>query len=81
MKGTINSIEQIPTQHVLKLQANIVLRCESSEALRAAVRRKTGVGVLYFTSVKSEKNGGFKMLKLSGAKLAGLSCPFSLTVS
>ena len=73
-KGDAGSIEQLLTQYEPKLKARIIMRCESPEAVKTAVRENMGIGALYHSSVKLElQSGDFKILKLSGVKLEGQS--------
>ncbi len=47
------------------LNANIILRCESPEAVKTAVRSKMGMGILFREAVELEvKSGEFKLVKL-----------------
>ncbi len=53
-------------------KTNIALRCESSEAVKAAVRRHLGVGILYRDTVSiSLRRGEFKLIKLPGINMRG----------
>ncbi|HWP59726.1 MAG TPA: LysR family transcriptional regulator [Candidatus Acidoferrales bacterium] len=53
---------------------NIVLRCESPEAVKESVRRKMGVGILYADTLEPEfKDRKFKSLNVLGVELRGAS--------
>lgn len=61
------------TQEILKkmrtrgLEANIVMRCESPEAVKAAVRKKMGVGILLKGLIADDvKTGKFKVITVKG---------------
>ena len=50
----------------------VVMRCESPEAIKAAVSKKLGVGILYEDVVKEElKRGLFKRVHISGVPIQG----------
>jgi DNA-binding transcriptional LysR family regulator len=56
------------------VELNIALRCESPDAIKAAVRAGIGIGILYEDAVKAEINKGeFKIVKLSDLNLEGES--------
>ena len=56
------------------LRLNIVMRCESPEAVKTAVRNGIGLGILHADTVQSEiKKGDLKVLKLSDLMLEGES--------
>ena len=57
------------------LTPNIALRCASPDAVKAAVRRKMGVGILFYNLVEEDiKRKDLKTLKFSGLpKLVGNS--------
>jgi DNA-binding transcriptional LysR family regulator len=61
------------TETLLRSQgfrANIVIRCESHEAIKTAVSNKLGVGILYWEVVKEEiARGLFRQVHVSGVKL------------
>jgi DNA-binding transcriptional LysR family regulator len=51
------------------LKPNIVLRCDSSDSVKTAVRRKMGLGVLHIDALESDiKTGEFKIIDVSGIK-------------
>ncbi|MCZ6625593.1 MAG: LysR substrate-binding domain-containing protein, partial [Deltaproteobacteria bacterium] len=57
-----------------RLKFNIVMRCESSEAVKVAVRKKMGLGILYWDTVEAEvRRGDFKIIKSAGLPLEGTS--------
>ena len=48
----------------------IAMRCDSPEGIKAAVRRKMGVGIAFEDSIKAEIDSGeFKILKVRGLEL------------
>ena len=48
---------------------NIVLRCDSFDSVKTAVRRKMGLGILYLDVVEPDiKRGEFKIIEVSGIK-------------
>ncbi len=48
------------------------MRCDSSEGLKMAVKKKLGVGILYEDVVRTGvRRGEFKILKLPGLKMDG----------
>jgi DNA-binding transcriptional LysR family regulator len=54
------------------IQPNIALRCDSPEAVKTAVGRKAGLGILYRSVLEPDvRKDGFKILPLKGMKLAG----------
>jgi DNA-binding transcriptional LysR family regulator len=57
------------------LMLNLALRCKPPDALKAAVRTKMGVGVLFYNQIEEDvKRKHFKILKFSGLpKLVGNS--------
>ena len=56
------------------LRVNIVMRCEAPEAVKTAVAKRIGMGILSEDTVKAEiKKGDFKIVKLSDLKLEGES--------
>ena len=49
---------------------NIVMRCESPEAIKTAVNKKLGVGILYHDAVKDAlAHGSFKQIHISGLSI------------
>ncbi|MBI2357995.1 MAG: LysR family transcriptional regulator [Deltaproteobacteria bacterium] len=53
---------------------NIAMRCDSPEAVKAVVKKKFGVGLLFRDAVESDiRKGDFKIIKLQGLKLEGHS--------
>ncbi len=53
---------------------NIVLRCDSPEAIKSAVNKKLGVGFLYEDAVKEGlASGAFKKLRISDLHVEGNS--------
>ncbi|MBI4525093.1 MAG: LysR family transcriptional regulator [Deltaproteobacteria bacterium] len=70
-KRVTSTTEEVLRQlrdHGLRLK--IAMRCDSSEAVKAAVRERLGVGILYYDSVTvSLKRGEFKALRLPGVNL------------
>ncbi len=53
-----------------ELRPNIVLRCESPAAVKAAVRNNMGIGLLFLSSVEADFHSGrFKRLRLIDADL------------
>ena len=70
------------TQKILKqllecrgLTLNVTLRCASPDAVKEAVRRKTGVGILFYNQIEQDvKRKALKILNFSGLpKLVGNS--------
>ncbi|MBI2350382.1 MAG: LysR family transcriptional regulator [Deltaproteobacteria bacterium] len=61
-----NTIELLLREMEKKgLHPNVALRCESPEAVKTAVRRKMGAGILYKDTIDPEvRRGEFKILKL-----------------
>jgi DNA-binding transcriptional LysR family regulator len=56
----------------LGYRPNIVMRCESPEAIKTAVTKKVGVGILYQDVLKDTNAGGlFKQLRVSGLPIEG----------
>jgi DNA-binding transcriptional LysR family regulator len=56
-----------PVLKQLGFKLNIAVRCESLEAVRAAVRNKMGVGILCHENVKNAvQRGEFKLLRVPG---------------
>jgi DNA-binding transcriptional LysR family regulator len=58
----------------LGYRPNIVMRCESPEAIKTAVSKKLGLGILY-QDVLNETNGRglFKQLRVSGLPMEGVA--------
>ena len=53
---------------------NIAMQCESPEAIKTAVTKKLGVGILYEDAVKDGlASGVFKKLRISGLQMEGTS--------
>ena len=53
---------------------NIAMQCESPEAIKTAVSKKLGVGILYEDAVKEGlASGVFKKLRISGLQMEGTS--------
>lgn len=72
--GGVGSTERMLRQYEPNLKPNIVLRCQSPEAVKTAVRKKMGIGLLFESTVALEiQSGDFKKLRLSDAKLEGTS--------
>jgi DNA-binding transcriptional LysR family regulator len=70
--GTAEQFLQRAKQEGVKL--NIAMRCESPEAVKAFVRTKMGIGLLFQETVEPElKSGEFKALKLLEQNLEGQS--------
>jgi DNA-binding transcriptional LysR family regulator len=58
----------------LGYRPNIVMRCESPEAIKTAVSKKLGVGILYQDVLKQPTARGlFKQLRVSGLPIEGKS--------
>jgi DNA-binding transcriptional LysR family regulator len=56
----------------LGYRPNIVMRCESPEAIKTAVSKKLGVGILYYDTVKDAfAQELFKQIHVSGLSLEG----------
>jgi DNA-binding transcriptional LysR family regulator len=48
-------------------KVNIAMRCESAEAMKAAVAQKLGIGFLYYDAVKAAvERGSFKIIQIRG---------------
>jgi DNA-binding transcriptional LysR family regulator len=72
--GGVGSTERMLRQYEPNLRPNIVLRCQSPDAVKTAVRKKMGIGLLFESTVALEiQSGDFKKLRLSDAKLEGMS--------
>ncbi len=71
-KGTT---EQLLTEMKRKgLNPNIAMRCESPDAVKAAVRTKMGVGILFKETIEAEvRRGEFKIIKLPMKNFTGES--------
>ena len=53
---------------------NISMRCESPDAVKMAVKRKEGVGILFKNTVGPDvRRGDFKIIKMPGLNLVGKS--------
>ena len=53
----------------------IAMRCDSPQAVKEAVRRNVGVGILFKTVVESDiRKGEFRKIDLVGLELAGRTC-------
>lgn len=69
-KGSPTLIERMLRQADSELRPNIVLRCESPAAVKAAVRNNMGIGLLFLSSVEADfQSGKFRRLRLIGANL------------
>jgi len=69
-KGAPTLIERKLKETDSELRPNIVLRCESPGAVKAAVRSNMGIGLLFLSSVEADfQTGKFKRLRLIGADL------------
>jgi DNA-binding transcriptional LysR family regulator len=56
------------------VEPKIGMRCDGPTAIKAAVREKMGVGMLFADSIKAEvKRGEFKILEVRGVELEGHS--------
>ncbi len=56
------------------LDFNIAMRCESPEAVKAAVKRKMGTGILFKSLIEDDvKSGKFKIINVKGFKSKGQS--------
>lgn len=67
--GTAALLEKI---HELGIEPKIALRCEQPEAIKEAVRRHSGIGVLYQETIERElQNGEFKALKIRDLDIEG----------
>ncbi|HYA31062.1 MAG TPA: LysR family transcriptional regulator [Acidobacteriota bacterium] len=68
---TDSALRQLRNQgHELK----IGMRCDGPTAIKATVRQKMGVGIVFEASLRSEvASGEFKILKVSGLELTGES--------
>jgi len=56
------------------LEARVVMRCGSPQAIMEAVRTKAGVGVLFKSTVDRElKRGDFKIVRIPGLSIEGQS--------
>lgn len=56
------------------LTPNIVLRCETPQAVKAAVASKMGMGILFRETIEPEvRRGQFKLVKLPLGHLSGES--------
>lgn len=69
-KGAPTLIERKLKEADLGLRPNVVLRCESPGAVKAAVRNNMGIGLLFLSSVEADFHSGeFKRLSLLGCDL------------
>lgn len=58
-----------------RVRFEIAMRCDSPQAVKEAVRRNVGVGILFKTVVEADiRKGEFKKINLFGLKLAGTTC-------
>lgn len=78
--GTVGKGRANATEKILKgfanqgLPAKIAIRCSTPEAVKAIVKKGTGVGILFADTVMPEiKNKVFRVLEFPGIKLIGLS--------
>ena len=69
------------TEQILKDLRNnggsfeIAMRCDSPQAVKEAVRRNVGVGILFKTVVEADiRRGEFRKINLFGLELAGKTC-------
>jgi DNA-binding transcriptional LysR family regulator len=53
------------------LEPNIVMQCQSPMAVKVAVRKGAGVGLLYQEIVERDKGNGLKILKVPDLKITG----------
>jgi DNA-binding transcriptional LysR family regulator len=68
LHGTILKILREYEREGFKM--NVAMRCESPDAVKAAVRKKAGVGFLYKDLLKTDsRTRDFKILKAKGLKL------------
>ncbi len=66
--------EQVLRQIEPKIEPNIVLRCDSPEAVKMAVRKNMGIGIIFQSVIESDiRSGDFSIVKLRGEKLEGQS--------
>jgi DNA-binding transcriptional LysR family regulator len=71
MTATEEILREIQNQGV---EIKIAMRCDSYEAVKAAVRHHMGVGLLFEGLVMHDaKRGDFKILKIKGLNLVGQS--------
>jgi len=67
-KGVIHEILRQVEHRGLK--PNVVLRCDSFQLVKGAVRRKMGLGILHVDVVAPDiKSGEFKPIQISGMRL------------
>jgi LysR family hydrogen peroxide-inducible transcriptional activator len=53
------------------IKPNVFMYCDSANMLKTAVRETNGIGILYDDVIESDlSNGNFRLLKLSGLRLA-----------
>ena len=58
-----------------RVRFEIAMRCDSPQAVKEAVRRNVGVGILFKTVVEADiRRGEFKKINLFGLELAGKTC-------
>ncbi len=73
-RGAAKSITEIILKQLsdLGFKVNIAMRSDSSEAVKAAVRKKAGVGILYRDVLKASlRRGEFKLINLAGINMKG----------
>lgn len=71
-RGTAEQI--IRAMKTLRLKPNIVLRCETPHAVKAAVASNMGLGILFKETIEPEvKSGEFKLVELPPADYSGES--------
>ena len=67
--GTARLLGAIKKQGI---HANIAMRCDSPEAVKAAVKRKMGLGILFRGTIEPElRSGEFKIIKLPVGNFSG----------
>jgi DNA-binding transcriptional LysR family regulator len=72
--GGVGSTERMLRQYEPNLRPNIVLRCQSPDAVKTAVRKKMGIGLLFESTVALEiQSGDLKKLRLSDVSLEATS--------
>ena len=65
--GTSNILNQIEEQG---FRLNIVMHCETAEAVKAAVKRRMGLGILYKDLVQPDiRRGGLKIVHVPGLEM------------
>ncbi len=56
------------------LNFNIAMRCDSPHAVKVAVKKRAGMGILFRNTVEPDvKRGDFKIIKMPGVSLVGKS--------